>query len=228
MRQAEARQSRGTQNGSDGCEQITVSVVTDDSLAADGVRTYLRTVAMVRSVPEDEADNADVVVVVTADLTEDLLAVMGKIHDSTVNPRQCMVLLSDQLTERQLSHAFRYGVVSMVPRRNATRESVVAAVLASGSGSAVLPGRTARWLADSGRNFERVVRATHGIGAGGLTTREVAVVRLLAEGMSSAEIARELNYAERTIKNIIAEMLTRMNLRNRVQAVAYAYRTGAI
>jgi DNA-binding NarL/FixJ family response regulator len=73
-----------------------------------------------------------------------------------------------------------------------------------------------------------VLLSAHGITAGGLTTREVDVLKLLADGMSTVEIAQQLNYAERTIKNVIADMLSRLNLRNRTQAVSYAYRVGAI
>lgn len=54
------------------------------------------------------------------------------------------------------------------------------------------------------------------------------VVRLLAEGLPTSEIAVQLNYAERTIKNIIRDMPDRHDLRNRAHAVAYAHRTGAI
>jgi DNA-binding NarL/FixJ family response regulator len=208
--------------------QVTASIVTDDPVAADGVQAYLRTAADIRVLPPGRALEADVVVVVTTTPTEELLGTLEQIHATAVNPRQCLVLISDPLIERHLSRAFRCGVVSAVPRRGATRETIIHAVQASGRGSSVLPGPATRWLADRGRRFEQVLLSAHGITAGGLTTREVDILKLLADGMSTVEIAQQLNYAERTIKNVIADMLSRLNLRNRTQAVSYAYRVGAI
>jgi DNA-binding NarL/FixJ family response regulator len=92
----------------------------------------------------------------------------------------------------------------------------------------MLPESTIRWLIDQNRNFADVVRSAHGITTGGLTLRETDVLRLLAEGKSTVEIANQLNYAERTIKNVIRELLERHNFKNRTQAVAYAIRAGAI
>ena len=60
-----------------------------------------------------------------------------------------------------------------------------------------------------------------GIGGDGLNERERAILRFLAEGLPTSEIARQLAYSERTIKNIIHEMNSRLNLRNRSHAVAY-------
>lgn len=54
------------------------------------------------------------------------------------------------------------------------------------------------------------------------------MLRLLAEGLDTAEIAAKLNYSERTIKNIISAVTRRLNLRNRTHAVAYAIRAGTL
>ncbi|MBN6042316.1 response regulator transcription factor [Amycolatopsis sp. 195334CR] len=62
----------------------------------------------------------------------------------------------------------------------------------------------------------------------GLSPREIQVLRLLAEGRDTAEIAAELAYAERTVKNILSGLLTRLELRNRTHAVAHALRHGLI
>ena len=63
---------------------------------------------------------------------------------------------------------------------------------------------------------------------GGLRSREIAVLRLVAEGYDTGEIARELCYSERTIKKVLHDMTMRLNLRNRSHAVAYALRGGFI
>jgi DNA-binding NarL/FixJ family response regulator len=62
----------------------------------------------------------------------------------------------------------------------------------------------------------------------GMTTRELDVLRLLAEGYDTAQIAIELNWAERTVKNIIRVLNSRLELRNRTHLVAWAVRNGLI
>jgi DNA-binding NarL/FixJ family response regulator len=61
-----------------------------------------------------------------------------------------------------------------------------------------------------------------------LTDREIKVLKLLAEGLDTAEVGRRLFYSERTVKNIVHDVTSRLNLRNRTQAVAYALRQGLI
>jgi DNA-binding CsgD family transcriptional regulator len=56
----------------------------------------------------------------------------------------------------------------------------------------------------------------------------VEVLRLLADGLDTVEIADRLNYSERTIKNVLHAMMTRLNLRNRSHAVAFGLRCGAL
>ena len=207
---------------------VTVTVLADDPLAGEGVAAYLRTAHGIRLVPLDQSDGADVVVVVTTALTDEVLDRMRQIREVSRVPRQCIVLIADAATERAMAVAFRYSVVSLVPRATADRQSIVTAVLASGRGSAVLPGPVVRWLADSSREFQHTAHAAHGITASGLTVREVDLVRFLGEGMTTDEIAARMNYSERTVKNIIRELLARHHLRNRAHAVAYAHRKGAI
>ncbi len=61
-----------------------------------------------------------------------------------------------------------------------------------------------------------------------LTPREEAVLRLVAEGHATAEIAAELAYSERSVKNVIQAVTERLGLRNRCHAVAHAVRRGWI
>jgi DNA-binding NarL/FixJ family response regulator len=67
-----------------------------------------------------------------------------------------------------------------------------------------------------------------GVTLSGFTERELEVLRLVAEGFDTAEIARQVCYSERTVKGVIQEITSRFQLKNRAQAVAFAVRQGAI
>lgn len=70
------------------------------------------------------------------------------------------------------------------------------------------------------------VLAPRGLHVNGLSEREVEVLRLVAEGNDTNEIARTLCYSERTVKNVIHDVTSRLHLRNRPHAVAFALRQG--
>jgi len=72
------------------------------------------------------------------------------------------------------------------------------------------------------------VLENRGATTSGFSIREVDVLRLMADGLDTHQIGKELGYSERTIKNIIYTFTTRVRLRNRSHAVFYAMRAGVI
>ncbi|MGC4846609.1 response regulator [Micromonospora sp. DT15] len=94
------------------------------------------------------------------------------------------------------------------------------------SGAALLAPEVTRQLV--GRYAERIRPAGGTVDDVGLTPRELEVLRLVATGLSNGEIAARLVISQETVKTHVSRILTKLDLRDRVQAVVYAYRTGLV
>ena len=111
---------------------------------------------------------------------------------------------------------------------DATGLALVGAVRNAAAGDGTLPSDLLGRLLQQVGRLQRQVLAPRGLSFSGLSEREVDVLRLVAEGLDAGEIATRMSYSERTIKNVIHDVTTRLQLRNRSQAVAYAMREGLI
>jgi DNA-binding NarL/FixJ family response regulator len=102
-------------------------------------------------------------------------------------------------------------------------EQLLAAIRVVADGEALLsPAITKRVI----KQFTRIPRSGPPRQLDELTERELEVFRLIARGLSNAEIARELYISDTTVKTHITHILMKLNLRDRVQAVVLAYETG--
>jgi DNA-binding NarL/FixJ family response regulator len=142
-------------------------------------------------------------------------------------PRQRVLILTTFGLDEYIIEALRAGASGFLLKDAPTRE-VVDAVRAVAAGDAVLAPAVTRQLLDQvGRRLPAAVSRTPD-GLAELTDREQEVLRMLAVGMSNAEIARGLVVSEPTVKTHVSNLLGKLGLRDRVQAVIYAYESGLI
>ncbi len=110
--------------------------------------------------------------------------------------------------------------------KDAPSSRLIAAVRAAATGDSLIePSITRRLVEHFAVPAEPVGLPTE---LGALTDRELDVLRLVARGLSNAEIADELVVAETTVKTHMARILTKLDVRDRVQAVVVAYETGFV
>jgi DNA-binding NarL/FixJ family response regulator len=102
------------------------------------------------------------------------------------------------------------------------------AVRVAASGDALLAPSITRRLIEQFARAARPESAAVPAALAELTSRELEVIRLVAQGLSNAEIAAELVLGENTIKTHVAHLLSKLGLRDRVQAVVLAYETGLV
>jgi DNA-binding NarL/FixJ family response regulator len=205
-------------------EPVRVGVWAADSIAQLGLTSFLRTRRQVLVVDPGCLTEQDVLVVQADRMTSQIVA---ELRDGRRVPVP-KVLLIDELRDNDVLSAVECGVVIILPRGRTSGDGLVDAVVAAAAGRALLPPDLLGRLLDSIRRLQEDVLTPRGLGAAGLTAREVDVLRLMAEGLDTGEIASKLCYSERTVKNVISEMTSRLNLRNRPHAVAYAVQAGVI
>lgn len=116
----------------------------------------------------------------------------------------------------------------MARRADSTPEVLVRLVTAAAAGEGALPPDLLGRLLHQVSRLQRHVLEPRGLQLTGVSTRESAVLRMVAAGLSTKEIADRLSYSERTVKSILHDITNRFQLRNRAHAVAYALKEGLI
>lgn len=207
---------------------VTVAVMATEPHVAEGAAAYLRAYPGLTPVAADHLDRACVVLVIADRVGEGTLAALQRAAELAPDREMRFVLVCDDIREPQLLRALNWGLVSVLPRHETDYERIARALVNARDGKVELPVDAHGWLEERIRLVQRDVLAPHDLTTAGLYTREVEVLRLLAEGVDTLEIAQRLSYSERTVRNIIHGLLTRMKLRNRAHAVAYALRNGVM
>lgn len=203
---------------------LPVLIATEDPLSRAGIEAQLRDEPTIRLV--DAPGEASLAAVVVAESMDgDVVTLLRRLRADGVTRS---VLVVTRLDDAGMLLAIEHGVSGLLRRAEATTATLVATLHSVSSGDGALPADLLGRFMDSVGRLQRRVLAPRGLSFSGLTEREVAVLTLLAEGHDTAEVGRRLYYSERTVKNIVHDVTSRFDLRNRTHAVAFAIREGYI
>jgi DNA-binding NarL/FixJ family response regulator len=140
-------------------------------------------------------------------------------------PKPCVLILTTFDLDEYVYDALRAGASGFL-LKDAPEHQLVAGIRTVGHGDALLaPSITRRLIAHFASNHTSPQAPSK---LADLTPRELEVLRLLATGLSNGEIAGELIVGETTIKTHVTRILMKLGVRDRVQAVVFAYETGLV
>ncbi|MCW6009147.1 response regulator transcription factor [Micromonospora sp. CPCC 205371] len=218
-------------------DQLRVLVVDDQALVRDGFSVILDAQPDITVV--GEAGDGEEAVSAALALRPDVVLMdvrMPKLDGIKATARICaetparvLVLTTFDLDE-YVYDALHAGASGFL-LKDMRRDELVAAVRTVAAGEALLaPTVTRRLIADVVRRgvAGTAVRPVAARRLAALTARETDTLRLVARGLSNAEIASALFVTEHTVKTHVSNLLTKLGLRDRVQAVVLAYESGLV
>ena len=136
-----------------------------------------------------------------------------------------VIVCTSECDQDSVMAGLQSGAVGFLRKDTLTTEGLSAAVTAAANGAGVvtpdLLGDLMRTVSANGSDHAKPPSAR-------LTDREQQVLALIAKGHPTREVAQELCYSERTVKNVLHDVVTKLNARSRSQAVAHAVREGLI
>jgi DNA-binding NarL/FixJ family response regulator len=212
---------------------VRVVIADDQQLVRAGFAMILSTYSDIEVVAE--ATNGNEAVAMTSSLAPDVVLMdiqMPGINGIEATRRivrdthtRVLILTTFDLDE-YVYEALRAGAAGFL-LKDAPPEQLVAAVRTAHHGDALLAPSVTRRLIEEFTK-QRAPRPATTPQLGLLSPREAEVFRLLARGLTNHEIASQLVVGENTVKTHVARILTKLDLRDRVQAVVLAYETGVV
>jgi len=206
-------------------DRIKVFLYAGDPISQTGIAGQLRVRPEVLLVDSADIDQAEVAVVVVDQIDDEAVRVVRAIQRNGC-PRVVMVVT--RVDDCGVLAAVEAGTCGFLRRAESEPETLVNLIVSAAAGDGSVPPDLLGRLLSHLSLIQQQVLTPLGLSFVGLTTREIDVLRLLADGCDTAEVARQLAYSERTVKNVLQDVTRRHNLRNRTHAVAYALRQGLI
>jgi two-component system nitrate/nitrite response regulator NarL len=201
---------------------IRVAVIDDHPLFRDGVVGMLASVDGIEVVGEG-ATAADALKIAQQCAPDVMLLDIrlpgGGVEAAASITRECpnvrMIMLTSSEDEQDVTSALRAGARGYILKGSSGDEVVATVGAIAEGGSYVAPNLGARLLMKQGMRIEAVAAPN----PHDLTSREGEIFALVAQGMSNKEVARSLKCTERTVKHHMTNIMQKLNVRNRLQAV---------
>jgi DNA-binding NarL/FixJ family response regulator len=214
---------------------IRVALVDDQVMVRAGFRMILESEADITVVGEAGDGREAVEVVSRCSPHVVLMDVQMPVMDGIEATRRIVASAGDSrvliLTTFDLDDyvysALRAGASGFM-LKDAPAEQLINAVRVIAGGDALLAPSVTRLLIEEVSRRPSVDAASVAPGLADLTERELEVLRLMARGLSNGEIATQLYLGEATVKTHVGRVLTKLELRDRVQAVVVAYESGIV
>jgi DNA-binding NarL/FixJ family response regulator len=203
-------------------ERLRVHVHATDPAVRAGVLTKLRRAAIALTAEPDRSP--DTVVVAAARTVDEALDACGRTWGAG---GYRLLVVADTFSPAGVRRALRGGARAMLRSTEATPAQLVAAVHSARHGDGRMPYDVLIRLLNGVAEPPAPVTGTSASGSP-LTPRQTAVLTLMSEGHGNAQIARALSCSEHTVKNVIYDLMARLQARNRAHAVGLAVRTGLI
>jgi DNA-binding NarL/FixJ family response regulator len=208
-----------------------VLLVDDQAVVRTGLRTILEIHADLRVV--GEASNGHEALALIASLDPDVVLMDVRMPGMdgitatralTESGARCQVcVLTTYGLDEFVYDALQAGAAGFLVKTDPP-EQIVTAVRAVAAGDTILGQETTQVMVRRFLTGSRPSEPGDDVRATSLTDREAQVLTLMAEGLNNAEIARQLFIGEGTVKTHVARVLTKLDVRDRVQAAVYAHR----
>lgn len=212
-------------------DSITVLLVDDHAMVRQGVRAFLAVQPDI-TVVDDVGSGEEAIklagqhvpdVVLMDLIMPNMDGVEATRRIKQVSPRSQIVVLTSYHEDEHIFPALKAGALSYI-LKDVSAEELASAVRKAAAGEAVLHPRVAARVIKElqGRREDRLNPFTE------LSERELEVLKLIADGMSNAEMAAKLVLSEKTIKGHVSNILGKLHLADRTQAAVYAWREGVV
>jgi NarL family two-component system response regulator LiaR len=212
-------------------EAISVLLVDDHAMVRQGVKAFLVTQPDLSVV--GEAGSGEEAIKLAAQFIPDVILMdlimpnMDGVETTRrvkqVSPRSQIVVLTSYHEDEHIFPALKAGALSYI-LKDVSAEELASAVRKAAVGEAVLHPRVAARVIKElqGKREDNLNPFTE------LSERELEVLKLIADGMSNAEMAAKLVLSEKTIKGHVSNILNKLHLADRTQAAVYAWREGVV
>ena len=212
-------------------QEISILIVDDHAVVRQGLRAYLATQAYFSILGEartgQEAINLVGELVPDVVLMDLVMPGMGGVEATReikrISPRTQVLVLTSYHDDEHIFPALRAGAISYL-LKDVEMETLADAIIKAAHGEASLHPHVA----------SRVIQEMHGArieadhSFGDLTEREMEVLKLIANGLSNAQITEQLVISEHTVKGHVSNILRKLHLADRTQAAVLAWQQGVV